>query len=85
MKSFKDLNSYIDAALANARYEEIDGGAKIYAEIPEFVGVWASGSSREESSAELRKALEGWIDLQLERNNALPDINGIRPPAVSFA
>ena len=64
---------------------EIEEGKTVYAEIPGFSGVWASGSTREETAAELRQVLQGWIDLQLERNQALPEIHGIRPPQVSFA
>ena len=85
MKSFKDIDAYIDWAISNARYEEIEEGKTVYAEIPGFSGVWASGSTREETAAELRQVLQGWIDLQLERNQALPEIHGIRPPQVSFA
>jgi len=82
---FSSTAAYIEAAISNARYEPIENGKTVYAEIPGFPGVWASGSTREESGAELRKVLEGWIDLQLERHQALPEIQGTKPPEVSFA
>jgi len=85
MKRFKDLEDYINAAIANARYEAIDNGNSVYVEIPGFPGVWASGPSREEATAELKKVLQGWIELQTERDQPLPAIQGIRPPHVSFA
>src|SRR6266496_4656078 len=59
MRNFKDIDAYIEAAISNARYEPIENGKTVYAEIPGFPGVWASGSTREESGAELRKVLEG--------------------------
>ena len=85
MENFKDIGAYIDAAITNARFERIENGKTVYVELPGFPGVWASGSTREESAAELRKVLQGWIDLQLERHRALPEIQGIKPPQVSFA
>ncbi len=85
MKTFTDLEDYIEAAIANARYEAIDNGKTVYADIPGFSGVWASGLSREEATAELKKVLQGWIELQTERDQPLPAIQGIRPPHVSFA
>ena len=38
MKTFTDLDAYIDAAMAEARYEPIEGGKAVYAEIPGFEG-----------------------------------------------
>lgn len=85
MKSFHNIEAYLNAAVASARYESIDDGQTIYAEIPAFPGVWASGSTREEVVAELKSVLEGWIELQTERDQPLPQIQGVDSPRVSFA
>ena len=80
MKSFKTLEEYVEAALATARYESIDNGAKVYAEIPAFRGAWAEGRTQKKAREELRGVLKGWIELQIERLQSLPAVNGIHPP-----
>ena len=80
MKSFKNLAAYIDAALETARFEKIEKGVTVYAEIPAFRGVWADGRTRKEAKEQLRQVLKGWIDLQNERGQPLPALNGLRPP-----
>ena len=85
MKTFTDLDAYIDAAMAEARYEPIESGKAVYAEIPGFEGAWASAPTQQQATSELRKVLQGWIDIQVERNQPLPDIKGLRPPQVLFA
>ena len=85
MKSFRNFGEYIEAALTTAKYEKIEGGEKVFAEIPGFPGTWADGSTQKQAVAELREVLKGWIDLQLERGQALPSIKGIMPPEMSMA
>jgi predicted RNase H-like HicB family nuclease len=85
VKSFRNLEEYIEAALATARFEKIEGGKKVYAEIPAFRGAWADGSTQRQAMAELRDVLKGWIELQLERGQMLPAVKGIRPPELSMA
>ena len=85
MKTFQDLEAYVNAAIAGARFEAIEDGKAIYAEIPGFAGVWASGETREKVTAELKSVLEGWIELQAERDQPLPPIQGVEPPRLSFA
>jgi predicted RNase H-like HicB family nuclease len=85
MKSFRTLDDYIDAALATARFERIDGGRKVYAAIPDFRGVWADGDSRREVREELRQVLKGWIELQIERGYELPSVKGRSFKELSFA
>lgn len=74
MKAFSTLEDYIKAAIATARYEKIEGGKKLFAEIPGFRGVWAEGRTREEVKSELGSVLKGWIELQLERGQSIPAI-----------
>lgn len=85
MKSFKTLDEYIDAALATARFERIESGQTVYAEIPAFRGVWAKGRTRQEVKRELRDILRGWIELQVERGCDLPSIKGVTFKELAFA
>ena len=85
MKTFKRLDDYVDAAVASARFERIEGGQKVYAEIPSFRGVWAQGRTRQEVREELRNVLKGWIELQMERGCDLPSINGVTFKELTFA
>ena len=85
VKQTMSLNEYITAAVATARFEKIDAGQTIYAEIPQFKGVWAQGSTRQEVVKELRQVLRGWIELQLERGNEVPSINGAKLEEFTFA
>ena len=85
VRTFKSLDEYIDAAVATARFERIEGGNKIYADVPGFRGVWAQGRTRPEAVRELRDVLNGWIELQLERGEELPKVKGAKFDALTFA
>ena len=85
MKSFKSLEDYVDAAVGTARFERINGGREIYAEIRAFRGVWAQGQTRQQVKEELRKVLKGWIELQTERGCELPPVNGATFKELTFA
>ena len=79
------LEDYIRAVVATARFEKIDAGQTLYAEIPGFRGVWAQGSTQQQVLQELRQSLKGWIELQLERGNEVPPINGAKLEDLTFA
>jgi predicted RNase H-like HicB family nuclease len=85
VKSFKTLDRYIEAALETARYEKIEKGTKVYAELPAFRGAWADARTREAAKNELRRVLRGWIELQVERGQPLPLLKGVRPPQLALA
>lgn len=85
MRSFKLLNDYIDAALKTARFETIDKGTRVYAELPQFRGAWADGKTRDEVAKTLRQVLKGWIELQLERGQPLPRLKGVQTPQLASA
>ncbi len=85
VKSFKTLDEYIEAALETARYEKIEKGSKVFAELPKFRGAWADGSTRERARNKLHQVLRGWIELQVERGQPLPTLKGVRPPEFSLA
>ena len=85
VKNIRTVEEYIKAAVATARFERIEDGRKVYAEIPGFQGVWAEGHTRQEAREQLRQVLRGWIELQLERQYALPAVKGMRPDQFTFA
>jgi predicted RNase H-like HicB family nuclease len=57
----------------------------VFVDLPSFQGAWAEGRTRKEAKDELRQVLRGWIELQVERNQPLPAVKGIRPPQLSLA
>ena len=85
MRSFKLLDDYIDAALRTARFEKIEKGARVYAELRQFPGAWADGKTRDEAAKTLRQVLKGWIELQLERGEPLPRLKGVQTPQLASA
>jgi len=85
VKSFRLLDDYVDAALKAARYQKIDHGARVYAELRDFPGAWADGKTREEATKTLRQVLKGWIELQLERGQPLPRLKGVQTPQLVSA
>jgi predicted RNase H-like HicB family nuclease len=85
VKTFKTVDDYIDAALTTARFERIEGGQKMYAEIPTCRGVWAQGRTRQQVKEELREVLKAWIELQIEGGGDLPPIKGSVLKELTFA
>jgi len=63
---------YIEAALSHARYEIIDDEEPYYGEIPELVGVWATGKTLEECRKNLAEVVDGWIVVRSKKGLALP-------------
>ncbi|HEX5414619.1 MAG TPA: type II toxin-antitoxin system HicB family antitoxin [Chloroflexota bacterium] len=70
------LTEYVDAALKHAEYKRLDDG-EWFGEIPPTPGVWATGTTVEETRTELRSVLEDWILIGLHKGEALPVIDGI--------
>src|SRR4051794_11302789 len=71
------LLAYIQAALAQAVYEELADDGSVYGEIPGFQGVWANAPTQEACQIELAEVLEGWLTLCLEWQRPIPVVNGI--------
>lgn len=69
--------NYIAAAMRRAHYELLPEGEGFYGHIPALPGVWANAGSLEDTHAELREALEGWIALALTLHNLIPAIGGV--------
>jgi predicted RNase H-like HicB family nuclease len=71
------LSSYIDAALASARFKTLEDKT-FFGDIPRFKGVWASAKTAKRCRESLREVLEDWIVLKLRGGEALPAVNGKR-------
>jgi predicted RNase H-like HicB family nuclease len=79
------MDDYIDTAVRTAKFEKIDNGTRVYAELAQFPGAWAEGKTREEVVKTLRQVLKGWIELQLERGQSLPRLKGVDTPQLASA
>jgi predicted RNase H-like HicB family nuclease len=79
MEGMATFLEYMNAAMRRAVYEPLeDGSGGVYAHIPGFEGLWASGPTVEDARTDLYDALDGWLTVnhfasQLE----LPDV-GVR-------
>jgi predicted RNase H-like HicB family nuclease len=69
------FSEYIQAALAQAKYEPIEKG-DYCATVPGLRGVIATGETIEECRRDLIEVLEGWIALRLRLGMAIPPIGG---------
>ncbi len=71
------LAEYIQAAMRDARYEEIEEDGTIFATIPGFDGLWANAPTHAEATAQLESALEGWILVSIARHRPIPVRGGL--------
>lgn len=74
-KTMPLLTSYIEAAMAEAKYEPFEGDT-YYAFIPSCQGVWSNEKTIDDCKRDLRDALELWLILKLRDNDHIPVING---------
>jgi predicted RNase H-like HicB family nuclease len=72
--------NYLQAALHQAQYKVVEEQDRIYATIPGFEGVQASGESLEECRRHLAEVLEDWIEVRVSRKLPLPEVNGVSFP-----
>ena len=79
------LRAYLDAALAHARYERLEGDEGYYGEIPGFDGLWASAESENACRDDLASALEDWVVAGLQLGHELPTIDGLSLSAPRIA
>ena len=42
------MEDYIDTAVRTAKFEKIDNGTRVYAELAQFPGAWAEGAYEQE-------------------------------------
>lgn len=62
------LLRYIQAALDRANYEIIEDDEPFYGEVPELVGVWATGKTLEACRNNLAMAIEDWLLFSIAKN-----------------
>jgi len=68
------ITEYIEAALAQARYEIIEDEEPYYGEVPILAGVWATGKTLEECRKNLAEVIDGWIVVRLKKGLSIPPI-----------
>jgi len=68
------ITEYIDAALAEAKYEIIEDAEPFYGEVPSLAGVWATGKTLEECRRNLAEVIDGWIIVRLKKGLPIPPI-----------
>ena len=70
------LTKYIEAAMAKARYKQLEDGT-VFGEVPELPGTWANEATQEACAIELQDVVEDWLLVGLRQNETLPIIEGI--------
>jgi len=68
------ITDYIEAAIAEAKYEIIEDEEPFYGEVPSLVGVWATGKTLEECRKNLAEVIDGWIIVRLKKGLPVPPI-----------
>jgi hypothetical protein len=68
---------YIQAALACAEYEVIEGIAPLYGEVPGLQGAWATAPSIEFCREDLEEVVTDWIIFRVSRNLPIPAIEEV--------
>jgi predicted RNase H-like HicB family nuclease len=68
------ITDYIEAAIAEAKYEIIEDEEPFYGEVPSLVGVWAAGKTLEECRKNLAEVIDGWIIVRLKKGLPIPPI-----------
>ena len=79
------LRAYLDAAMAHAHYERLEGNEGYYGEIPGLDGLWASAETPDACREELASALEDWVVAGLQLGHELPAIDGLTLSAPRIA
>jgi hypothetical protein len=65
---------YIQAALACAEYEVIEGIAPLYGEVPGLQGAWATAPSIEFCRENLEEVIADWIIFRVARRLSIPSL-----------
>jgi predicted RNase H-like HicB family nuclease len=68
------ITDYIEAAIAEAKYEIIEDEEPFYGEVPSLAGVWATGKTLEECRKNLAEVIDGWIIVRLKKGLPIPPI-----------
>ena len=68
---------YLTAALERAHYELIEDDEPFYGEVPEILGVWATGKTLEECRRNLAQAVEDWLLFSVRRGDEVPRLGDV--------
>lgn len=71
------LSEYLNAAMAKAHYELLEGGEGFYGEIPGFQGMLAQAETLEACRHELASTLEDWLLFRISRQLPIPVVDGL--------
>jgi len=66
------ITDYINAALAQAKYEIIKDEEPYYGEVPGLAGVWATGKTLDDCRKNLAEVIDGWIVIRLKKGLSIP-------------
>jgi predicted RNase H-like HicB family nuclease len=75
------LSDYCKEALKLAVVKNLGGQEGYSAKIPRFAGLVVFAPTRVEVLRELKSALEGWVELSLERGDGLPSLRAMEAVA----
>ena len=75
------LSEYGKEALKLAVVKNLGAGEGFSAKIPGFAGLVVFAPTKSEVERELKSALEGWIELSLERGDGLPTLHTLEAVA----
>jgi predicted RNase H-like HicB family nuclease len=75
--AMKGMGEYCKDALKLAVVKNLGAGEGFSAKIPGFAGLVVFAPTRAEVMAELKSALEGWVELSLKRGDGLPALRGL--------
>jgi predicted RNase H-like HicB family nuclease len=75
------LSEYCKDAIKLAVVKNLGAGEGFSAKIPGFAGLVVFAPTRSEVMTELKSALEGWIELSLERGDGLPALHDLEAVA----
>jgi predicted RNase H-like HicB family nuclease len=79
--SVNGLSEYCKDAVKLAVVKNLGAGEGYSAKIPRFAGLVVFAPTRTEVLRELKSALEGWIELSLERGDGLPALRALEAVA----
>jgi predicted RNase H-like HicB family nuclease len=69
---------YIQAALACAEYEVIEGIAPLYGEVPGLQSAWATGPSIDFCRENLEEVITDWIIVRVARKFPIPSVEELK-------
>jgi predicted RNase H-like HicB family nuclease len=81
VSAMNGLSEYCKDALKLAVVKNLGAGEGFSAKIPGFAGLVVFAPTRAELLTELKSALEGWIELSLERGDGLPALHDLEAVA----